>query len=447
MTDTAPARTLVDPTEPAFDEARTPWLVNVDLRPSAVAFPDDADAVAGLVRRARSTGSRLAMMTTGHHAHALGPLDATILVRTERMRSVEVDPQRRVARVGAGAIWADVVTAAQRHGLAPLAGSAADVGVVGYTLGGGMSWLARRYGLNCNNVAAMDVVTADGRRRRIDHDHDPELFWALRGGGEPLAAVTGLEIALFPIEQLLAGVLFWPLARASEVLRAWRDWTVDQPDHVMSCGRLLQFPPLPDIPEPVRGGSFVVVEAVDIGPADEAQERLGPLRALGPVMDTVRPGGPSDLLAMHMDPDGPVPALFDGITLRELPDAAVQALVAVAGDGAGSPLLSVELRHIGGALADDGAGHGALGRIDGSFAEVAVGLTPDAAGSARVRAGMAAVNTALSPWGTGVDYANFSARRGRPACFHDPATVRRLRDVARHYDPAGLFGSSLSQDA
>ena len=169
--------------------------MNVDLRPRAVAFPDKAGEVTDLIHYARRSGARIAMQSTGHHADTLGGLDRTILVRTSRMRTVTVDPVRRTARVGAGAVWSDVVAAAAPHGLAPLAGSAAAVSIAGYTLGGGLSWMSRRYGLACNNVMAIDAVTADGVRRRIDADHEPDLFWAMRGGGGSFAAVTELEMA------------------------------------------------------------------------------------------------------------------------------------------------------------------------------------------------------------------------------------------------------------
>jgi hypothetical protein len=450
MTDIAPtplaASALIDPSDPYFDTARTPWLVNVDLRPSAVAFPDDAAAVADLVRHALKTGGRIAMQSTGHHAHTLGALDGTVLVRTSRMRSVTVDPIKRTARVGAGAVWSDVVAAAQQHGLAPLAGSSGDVGVAGYTLGGGLSWMSRRYGLACNNVVGIEAVTADGGCHRVDSEHEPDLFWALRGGGGSFAAVTELEIALVPVGEIVAGGLFWPIERGAEVLRAWRRWTRDLPADVTSCGRLLRFPPLPDIPEPLRGGAFVVIESADIGPHNVAIERLRPLRAMSPHLDTITTVRPTELLAMHMDPDGPVPALIDGVNLRDLPDEAVQALIAVAGHGSGSPLLSVELRHLGGALGQSRAGHGALARLDGTFAGLAVGLTPDRSSASQVQAALSDVTTALSPWSTGVGYSNFSAHRGRPGRFFDPATLQKLREVAHRYDPTGLFHSGLSLD-
>src|SRR3712207_1785403 len=169
------------------------------------------------------------------------------------MRGVSIDPDARVARVAAGAIWIEVVKAAAEHGLAALAGSSPDVGVVGYTLGGGLSWLARKHGIGANQVAAVELVTADGRLVRADRENEPDLFWAVRGGGGAFGVVTAIEFNLFPITEVYAGILWFPVERAIEVLNAWRAWTSDLPDEMTSVGRILQFPPIPAFPEEIRG--------------------------------------------------------------------------------------------------------------------------------------------------------------------------------------------------
>src|SRR6185295_5504701 len=171
------------------------------------------------------------------------------------MRGVTIDPVARSARAEAGVLWAEVSNAAAEHGLAALAGSSPDVGVVGYTLGGGISWLARKHGLAANNVTAVELVNAEGDLIRADAENRPDLFWALRGGGGSFGVVTALEFSLFPISDVYAGTLFFPLERGTEVLRAWRRWVEDVPEEITSVGRFLQFPPIPDIPEPLRGGS------------------------------------------------------------------------------------------------------------------------------------------------------------------------------------------------
>src|SRR5580693_3428909 len=209
-----------------------------------------------------------------------------MLLRTTRMRSGHIDPAARTARAGAGAVWQDVTVPAAQHGLAALAGTAVNVGVTGYTLGGGLGWLARRYGLAANSVTTAELVTPDGDLVRADADHEPDLFWAVRGGGG-IGVVTELEMTLYPVRELYAGDLFFPIQRAAEVLHAWGEWTATVPDEVTSLAHLLRLPPLPEVPEPLRGRAFIVVEAACLGDAGTGADLIGPLRRLGPELDTV----------------------------------------------------------------------------------------------------------------------------------------------------------------
>ncbi|MGN6331182.1 MAG: FAD-binding oxidoreductase [Motilibacteraceae bacterium] len=429
---------VVTAADPDWDLARMAWLVNVQQHPVAVVQAATADDVAAAVRVAAEHGLRVAPQGTGHGAAPLaGRLADALLVRTGAMRAVSVDPAAQEARVEAGAVWADVVAAAAEHGLAVQAGSAADVGVVGYVLGGGMSWLARKHGLAARDVVAMEVVTADGQQRRLDAEHDAELLWALKGGG-PLAVVTAVTLRLHPLRELVAGALFWPLERAGEVLRAWRAWTGAVPEETMSCGRLLRFPPLEDIPEPLRGGAFVVVEVAHQGTAEEAEGLLAPLRTLGPAMDTVATIPVPALAGLHMDPPGPVPGAGDGTLLRDLDDAAIDALLGAAGPGAPSPLLSVELRHLGGALARGSEDCGAGGALDAAFTLFCVGIAPVPEAERVVQAASAAVLEALAPWDAGRSFRNFTESRRPLERFHGEATAARLRAARDVYDPAGL---------
>src|SRR5918912_685314 len=342
---------LVRPGDHEWDAARQAWHLSVDQRPAAVVRAASVRDVIETVDAARRLGLRVAPQGTGHNAAPLGPLDGTILLKTSAMRGVAIDPVRKIARVQAGALWMDVVPIDYRHGLTALAGSAPDVGVIGYTLGGGLSWHGRSLGLASDHVTAVELVTADGLHRRVDADHEPELFWALRGGGGSFGVVTALEFRLFAFTSVQAGVLFFPLARAGEVLHAWREWVQTVPDEVTSVGRMLRFPPVPDLPEFLRGQAFVVVEATIRLSEKDADELLAPLRALGPAMDTFATIPTSDLGHLHMDPPGPVPGMGDGMLLTELPYEAVEATLATSGPAVDSPLLSVEFRHLGGALA------------------------------------------------------------------------------------------------
>ena len=426
------------PGDADWDVARLAWNLAVDQRPAAVVSAATAADVATTIRWAQAQGLRVAPQGTGHNAGPLD-LDGTVLLRTSSVRSVEVDPEQRVARVEAGAIWADVTAAAAAHGLAALAGSAADVGVVGYCVGGGLSWLGRRYGLACNSVRSFEVVTADGEAQRVDAGTEPELFWALRGGGGSYAIVTAVELELFEVGEVYAAALFWPVERAGEVLHAYRRWTQGLPDSVTSCGRLLQIPPLPDVPEPLRGRAFVVVEAVVLAGEEEAGNVLGALRALGPELDTGAVVPVEALQMLHMDPPGPVPGAGDGWLLAELPSDAVDALVAAAGAGSGSPLLAVDLRHLGGALGVSSPGAGAADVLDGEFAVFAVGIAPDAGARAKVMGHIDVVAERLAPWRAERAFRNFAETPRPAAAFDGEETLARLRRVKAAYDPQGLI--------
>jgi hypothetical protein len=429
---------LVRAGDATWDAARQAWHLAVDQRPTAVVLAESAADIAATVDTARNLGLRVAAQGTGHNAGPLGPLDGTILLKTSTMRGVTIDPETSSARVEAGALWMDVTGAAAKHGLAALAGSAADVGVVGYTLGGGLSWLGRSHGLAANSVVAIEVVTADGRLRTVDDQHDPDLFWALRGGGGSFAIVTAMSFRLYPIEQVHAGVLFFPLERAAEVLHAYREWVADVPDSVTSVGRLLRFPPLPDLPDFLRGQSFAVVEAACQLPAHEADELLAPLRALGPAMDTFRPTPMPELSLLHMDPDGPVPGFGDGLLIGAATAETIDAMLGAAGPESASPLLSVELRHLGGALAPGRMQGGAVSALDARFAMFAVGMAPTDEGMAAVRESVDEVQLALAPWATGGLYANFAERpKAETALFGTSA--RRLAAVKTAYDPADVI--------
>jgi FAD/FMN-containing dehydrogenase len=294
-----------------YDTARQAWNVAVQQRPAAVAYPADAEETAAVVRAAKAAGLRVAPQSTGHNVGPLadGSLDDVVLLRTSAMTSVEVDPERRLVTVGAGVVWLDVVEAAAAHGLAALHGSSPDVGVAGYSLGGGMGWFARKLGLQANSITGATVVTADGEIRRVDAGHEPDLFWALRGGGGNVGVVTSLEFRLYPIESAYGGMLAWDWSQAERVLTAWADWSVDAPDEVTTSFRILQLPPIPEIPEPIRGRNLVMIDGAVLADDERAEEILAPLRALEPEIDMFGRMPAPALVRIHGDPEGPTPAV------------------------------------------------------------------------------------------------------------------------------------------
>jgi FAD/FMN-containing dehydrogenase len=443
MPDAAALRRLIGgdvfgPEDEGYDAERGTFNVNVDQRPAMIALPNTADEVGAVVRYAAANGLRVAPQRTGHNAGPLGPLGETILLKTTRRDRVEIDSASRRARVGAGARWEDVVPRASALGLAALHGSTPDVSIAGYSLGGGMGWYARKHGLAANSVTAIELVTADGEVSQVSHETEPELFWALRGGGGNFGVVTALEFDLYPVAEVYAGVLFFPFERAEEVLQAWLAWTADAPEEVTSVGRLVQFPPLEEVPEPVRGKSFAVVEAVFLGSKAAGEELLAPLRALGPALDTFAMVPPAGIAELHMDPREPVPGATAHDLLGELPPRAVADLVAAVGPGSGSALVSVELRHTGGALARSGSDHGAAATMPGSYASFAVGIAAGPELTAKAEADLARFKAATAPYVAG-RYLNFVEERTEAESFFAAEVAARLRAVKDAYDPERLF--------
>jgi hypothetical protein len=336
----------------------------------------------------------------------------------------------------------DVTYPAGEYGLAPLAGSSPDVGVAGYVLGGGISWLGRKYGLASNSVIAIEMVNAEGELIRTSSVENPDLFWALRGGGGSFGIVTAIEVRLYPVKELYAGWLVFPMERAEEVLNAWRDWVDHVPDEVTSVGRLLQVPPLPDIPEPLRGRRLVVVEAAMIMSEAEASKLLKPLRKLGPEMDTFAMKPATELQELHMDPPQPVPGKGDHMLLRDLTRAGIEKIVEVGGATSSSPLLSIEFRHLEGALGRAEPGSGATASLDARFAMFAVGMTMDPVMTAAVSAYLPLVKEALARYDSGREYLNFAEQRTDARRLWPADTYRRLRQVKSEHDGLDIFRSN-----
>ena len=428
---------VVTAADDGYDQARGTFNLVHDQRPEAVATPASADETAAIVTAARDAGLRIAAQGSSHNTNPLGSLEGTITIKLERMTGVELDVANGIARVEAGARWWDLLDRASEAGLAARHGSSPEINIVGYSLGGGVGWMARKHGLQTNAVTAIELVTADGEQRRVDPHNDPELFWALRGAGGNFGVVTAIEFELVPAREFHAGALFFEFERSSEVLNAYREWTVGLPDEITSVGRTLQLPDLEIIPEIVRGKSFSIVEAVSLGDRDETRELLAPLRELGPAMDTFANVPPAALQHLHMDPTEPVP--YDGThaLLGEFTERAIDEALAAVGPGAGSP-VSFEVRHLGGALSRSDASHGALDTMRGEY--MMFGLAPlmEPAMAAPMAADLARLDEAFAPDDSG-RYLNFT-EVGHPVedMFPD-GTVPRLKAVKAEYDPEGLF--------
>ncbi len=435
--------------DPDWDLARGAWNLVADQHPAAVALVQDAADVATVVDFARQHQLKVCAQGTGHGAGTLGDLGETIVIKTQRMRAIELDPDARRARVQAGVLACELGEAAQAAGLSSMPGSSPDVGVVGYTLGGGLGWLGRRHGFACNRVAAIELVTAGGEQMRVDGAHEPELFWALRGGGGGFAIVTALELDLLPIADLYAGSLLLPAELGLDALLAYRDWSETVADEVTSIVRFLRLPPLPDIPEPLRDRPLLTITAASIGTQAQGERAIAPLRELGePIIDTFAQVPATQLCRINMDPEQPVPGIGDHALISALPDDALEAFLGVAGSESNSPLLLAELRHVGGALAHgptgDGAGasadgSGALSGLDAAFVMNGVGtpMTPEM-GQA-IEAGLDRLVETMAPWSSTGGYLNFAEQPCELARIMPEPTCARLARVKRDWDPSGTL--------
>jgi FAD/FMN-containing dehydrogenase len=430
---------LLTPQDADWDAERGAFNVLLDQQPAGIAMPAGADDVIDVVRSAAADGKRVSAQRTGHSAAPLGSLADTVLVRTAGLDGIEIDAGARRARVGAGVLWGELVPPASELGLAALHGSTPTVCISGYSLGGGISFYGREFGLACNRVTAVELVTADGELRRVDADSDPDLFWALRGGGGSFGVVTALEFELLAMPERYAGALFFPIEEASEVLHGWLEWTASAPEQMTSVGRLMNFPPIPEIPEPFRGKSFAVIEVIYNGDEASGAELVAPLRGLGPVaMDTIATVPPAGIVDLHMDPPEPSPYAGQSLLTGDLDAAAIDALLEAVGPGSGSQLVSVELRHCGGALSRAPEGGGALATLPGSFLAFGVGIVPVPEAMAPTRGWLGAFKSAMEPYAAGA-YLNFCDDPTDLETAFPAETVGRLREVKDQYDPDNIF--------
>ena len=429
---------VVAPGDEAWDSSRAAWNLVADQRPAAVVYPRDAGEVAATLAVARHHGLRVAPQGTGHNAAPMGELGDAVLLRTDRMRDVLIDPLARIARVGAGVLWEEVTVPAAEHGLIALHGSSPNVGVVGYSLGGGNGWLARSHGHATSSVTAIELVTAAGEVIRADETREPDLFWALRGGGGDYGIVTAMEFRLYPLETAYAGWFIWAWERADEVLRAWAEWTRTVPEEMTSVGRILQIPDLPFAPEPLRGRNIVAVEVAYTGTDD--QERIGaglvrPFRDLAPEMDMVATMPASEMVRLHQDPEPPMPGVGGHVMIDEITPEAMSRFVRLTGPRSGSPFISSEIRHLGGALGRPAPGGGALTHLEGEGAMFVIGVPMHPEHHELLISEVSRVEQGMAGFGHGRMYRNFTEEQTSASDFHADERLARLREVRRRFDP------------
>ncbi|GAB7044278.1 MULTISPECIES: FAD-binding oxidoreductase [Catenuloplanes] len=427
------------PGDDGYDAECATYNPYTPLRPAVVVGAVSGRDVALAIRFAGEHGLPVGTVTTGHQARGV---DGGVLINLRRLNRVSVDLEARTARVGGGALWAEVLAATTPHGLAPVHGSAPGVGATGYLLGGGQSpTLGRRHGYGADTIRSVEIVTADGSARRVTADSDPDLFFAVRGGKGNFGVVTAVEIALFPVARFYGGAVFASGADAPALLHAWRTWAPALPESATTSVAVQRLPPDPALPAPLRGAFVVALRFAYVGDPAEGEALFAPMRAVVPLLvDGVLDRPYAEVGLIHADPPGPLPYVDRTAGLRELPAEAVDALLALIGPGTDCPLAGVELRALGGALDRQPEPPNAVATRGMPFVLFGFGVGgPDALPG--LRSHLARVTDAVAPWAHDRKMVNFmsaSDENDVRAAYGDEI-FERLAKIKQVYDPENLF--------
>jgi len=428
------------PDDDGFEAAWQPWTISTIHQPALIVIAETATDIVDAVSFASDFELPVSVQATGHGVQT--PNIGGIHINTSRMTGVSVDAEKQTARIEAGAKWSHVLPEAQKHGLATLSGSTTDVGVVGYTLGGGTGWMARKYGFAADHVISMDIVTANGELIRVSADSYPDLFWSMRGGGGNFGVVTAMEFRLFPHADFFGGSIFYPLAKAREVFAAYSEWIETLPDDVTTAISIFRFPPLPFLPEPLQSEDVVRISAVAI--CDNGEELIAPIRSITtPLVDGFARMPFSMIDLVSADPIDPMPIMTASMTFDEIDPDCFEEMMRLAGPGASTPLLAFELRFIRGAAEKAGKRANAANRVGGSFLLFAAGMPATPMSDEALETALQELRQALGPFSTGKTFLNFldhhepAARRTADA-FPLETYIHLARTKVK-YDPTNRF--------
>lgn len=438
---TLPGRVFT-PDDPGYDAARAGFSLLDQPTPAVVVAATRASDVVAAVNFARNQSLPIGVRATGHNFGF--PYDGGLMINTEQMQGVSIDPIAQTARVEAGVRWDAVIAAAHAHGLAPLNGSSVTVGVVGYTLFGGFGWLLRQYGAAVDSVISADIVTADGQLRHVSATSDPDLFWAIRGASGNFGVVTALEFKLYPVKDVYGGALTFSLERGHEILTAYSQWVNTVPESLTSSITLLRLPPLPHIPEPVRGKAVIVVRAACTGSAAEGAALLAPLRAPGGVlMDTFGMLPYSQIGMIANDPTTPGRSRRSTMMLKDLSPATIETLLRVNGPASDTPVSVFEIRHLGGAMTRVHPDAASFSQRYAPFLAQTICSLANPEQTAIANHNTEVVSAAMQAHSTGGAYpswlggGDFGVERMRAG--FSPEHYARLVELKTAYDPTNMF--------
>ncbi len=432
--------TTVSRGDAGYDDARAVYNAMIDRHPTAVVRCADAADVAAVVRHAAETGATLAVRGGAHSVPGFGTADDALVADLSGLSGVTVDPSARTARAGGGVTWAGFNDATAAHGLATTGGIISTTGVGGLTLGGGIGYLARGYGLSCDNLLSADVVTADGEQLTASKDEHPDLFWALRGGGGNFGVVTEFTFRLHPVDQVYGGPMFFELSDGEAVLAHFDEFIRTAPREYGGFPAFQIAPPLPFVPEGRVGEPFVAVVSCWTGSTSEGEKVLQAFRDVAsPVAEHV---GPMPYPALNSAFDGLVPPGLQHYWKAAFhADLSAEAIAVHMEHGSRVPVVNstVHLYPINGACHDVAADATAFGHRDATYAAVIAGMWPDPADNEANTTWVKDYHAAISPHALSGGYVNFASGDDQAVAANYGANFARLQDIKRRYDPDNLF--------
>ncbi|HET6295791.1 MAG TPA: FAD-binding oxidoreductase [Kribbella sp.] len=406
----------------------------------AVGLTSEADAVA-VVNAAAASGTPVRVLATGHGSAT--PVTGGILVTTSRLTGVTIDVENRVAHIAAGTRWREVIEAAAEHGLAPICGASDNVGTIGYIVGGGLGPLARTFGFSSDWARGFRVVTADGSVVSANATENPDLFWALRGGKGGFGIVTSMDFELVELSTLYGGSLFFDAEHIASVFTTWVEWTQTLPEEATSSVVILRLPPLPFIPEPLRGKTVLSLRFAYIGDQAEGERLLEPIRAVAPALiDAVAEMQAAQIATIHNDPTDPGPGWDRGMLLNQIDNDFAAALLEGVGPDKELPVVAIELRHLGGATKRDVPEGSAVGGRNADYTLIFIGVPDPSLFDTVLPKVVDGVLAPLAPWispETNVNYAGGFFIPGSYDASWPADTLTRLNAVRATYDPNTVF--------
>ena len=433
---------VITPSDGGYDEARKVFNAMIDRRPAFVVRCTGTEDVIAAVNFARENGLDVAIRGGGHSVPGFGTADDALVIDLSGMRDVQVDPERRTARAQGGATWGIFNDATHAHGLATTGGVVSTTGVGGLTLGGGIGYLARGHGLSCDNLVSAEVVTADGRALTASESENEDLFWGIRGGGGNFGVVTSFEFRLHPVSDVYGGPLFFDLAHAGDVLRAYREFILDAPEQFGGFPAWQIAPPLPFIPEERHGETMLAFVACWAGPVEDGEQALKPLRDAAPVVAEHVGAMPYPALNSAFDalyPPGGLQHYWKANFVKELTDEAIEAHLE---HGPKVPVVNstVHIYPINGACNRVAPDATAFAYRDATFATVIAGMWPDSGDNEANIKWVRDYYDATAPLSEEGGYVNFMSGDDQDRIKANyRGNYDRLVEVKRAYDPDNLF--------